>query len=221
MQVTTKQKAVSVTTTEPKVHSTQSPSTENIIKTAMQVTTEQKVTAESTVHSTHPSLETSNFTFPGTVTSVATSKPNSTHSGSSDKESSNLTVLNTALIAALAVSVVVSVGLGIVVAFLWNKLKRMQKNDLTSKEMKNIGEQRKENNENEINTYEEVDTYKGKRNDGMYDESIQSSVQNNTASLSDHQYENTSNYEPLRKNPLQDQNDEHHYQSLTTSQKRE
>ena len=98
-------------------------------------------------------------------------------------------------------------------------MKRMQNNDLTSKEMKNIGEHRKENAENEINTYEEVETYRGKHNDGIYDDSIQSSSKNNTAFLSDHQYGETSNYEPLRKNPLQDQNDDHHYQSLTTSQK--
>ena len=39
------------------------------------------------------------------------------------------------------------------------------------------------------------------------------------SSFTDHEYEETSNYEPLRKNPLQDQSDEHDYQSLTTSQK--
>ena len=153
---------------------------------------------------------------------MVTAKPKSTHSGSSDKEcldSSN--VSNTALIAVLAVSLIVNVVLGIVVAFLWNKKKRMTDNNLTSKEMKNIGEQGKENAENEINTYDEVETYRGAHNDAVYDDSLTSSVQNNNASSSDHQSEETSNYEPLRKNPLQDQSDDHHYQSLITSKKKE
>ena len=36
--------------------------------------------------------------------------------------------------------------------------------------------------------------------------------------LLDHKYEEPSDYEPLRRNPLQNQNDDHDYQSLTTSQ---
>ena len=79
--------------------------------------------------------------------------------------------------------------------------------------MKNISEQGKENKENEISPNDEVETYR------IYDDS--SSARTNTVSSSDRQYEETSNYEPLRKNPLQDQSDEHHYQSLTTSQKKE
>ena len=36
-----------------------------------------------------------------------------------------------------------------------------------------------------------------------------------------HKYEEALNYEPLRRNLPQDENEEHNYQSLTTSQKRE
>jgi hypothetical protein len=37
--------------------------------------------------------------------------------------------------------------------------------------------------------------------------------------FTDHKYDEPSNYELLRRNPLQDQSDEQNYQSLTTSQK--
>ena len=48
----------------------------------------------------------------------------STHSDTSDKVCSDANVSNTPLIAVLAVSLVVNVFLGIVVALLWNKMKR-------------------------------------------------------------------------------------------------
>ena len=51
-------------------------------------------------------------------------------------------------------------------------------------EMKSMGDHGKENAENEIDTYEEVETDRGEHNDGIYDDSLPSSAQNTTASSS-------------------------------------
>ena len=65
-----------------------------------------------------------------------------------------------------------------------HEVKIETKQFLFTLEMKNIGEQGKENKENEINTDDEVETDRGEHNEGIYDDSLPSSVQNNNASTS-------------------------------------
>ncbi|CAB4004022.1 Hypothetical predicted protein [Paramuricea clavata] len=118
--------------------------------------------------------------------------------------------------ALFSVSLVVILALGIVVVFLWKKMQRMKDNNFRMKEMQNIDGQRRATTGDNISAYDEVVTESGIHNDVIYDESFPSTHNNNNG---DHKYEEPSNYEPLRRNPLQDQSDEHNYQSLTTSQK--
>ncbi|CAB4039550.1 Hypothetical predicted protein, partial [Paramuricea clavata] len=78
--------------------------------------------------------------------------------------------------------------------------------------IQNIDGQRRATTGNDIGAYDEVVTKSGIHNDVISDKSFPTSRHNNNEHLSGHNYEEPSNYEPLRKNPLQDKDDEHNYQ---------
>ena len=146
------------------------------------------------------------------ATSNSTAIPKSTVCYCSEEKSSDSTKV---FIALFSICIVLIIFLGILVGYLWKDRQRIKDKNVQVKELQNTHEKSKENM-GETSLYDEV-VLSGIHTDGMNEESFPK--KDNNGRLSDHKDEEPSNYEPLRRNPLQDENEEHNYQSLTTSQK--
>ncbi|CAB4028805.1 contactin-3-like isoform X1 [Paramuricea clavata] len=150
---------------------------------------------------------------------VTTAEPKSTASTSPEEECSDF---NKVFIALFSISLIVNVALGITVVLLWKKIQRNQDKDfqIRGNKCKILMKTAEQPQEMILgHNYDDVVTESGIPNDVIYEESFPSFRHNNNERLSTgHEYEEPSNYEPLRRNLLEDQADEHNYQSLITSQ---
>ncbi|CAB3995088.1 Hypothetical predicted protein [Paramuricea clavata] len=179
---------------------------------AVATTNEPRVTPSKSKSSQITTKTTSSVTVTVTVTPT---EPESTTSASNSDET--FLDLMTIFIGLFSISFVVNVALGIVVVSLRKKMQRNQDNNNSQArlEMQNIDEQSRKTTatREDVGTYDEVVTESaGIHNEGISnDESLPSARFSN---LSEHKYEELSDYEPLRRNNLQ--SDAHDYQSLTT-----